>query len=253
MNQESRIALITGAAGGLGSASAVRLAQDGFRVVLVDREDRIHSVAQEINKQGLSADAMQVELTEPEQIQALVDSIDARHGRCDVLINNAGIHPVGRGDKATDLENTSLEDWNRAVAVNLTAPFLLCQALFPLMKRQQWGRIINVASRAGRTAISGTAAHYSATKSGLIGLTRAVAEKGAAHSITCNAIAPGRFPTPLADTMPPDAIAASLKRIPLGRVGNPKEFAATVAFLASEVSAYMTGAVLDVNGGAFMG
>lgn len=253
MEQSQRIALVTGAAGGLGTVSAARLAEDGFSLLLVDRDARVHEVARQLRDRGFAVDSELADLSRPQEIHQLMEGVAARQKRCDVLLNNAGIHPVGPEANATDLENTSLEEWQLAVAVNLTAPFLLCKAVFPLMKRQRWGRIINVASRAGRTSIPGTAAHYSATKSGLIGLTRSIAEKAAAYSITCNAIAPGRFPTALADTMPPDAIAASLKRIPLGRMGDPQEFAAAVSFLASDGSAYMTGAVLDINGGAFMG
>jgi 3-oxoacyl-[acyl-carrier protein] reductase len=253
MPAANRVALITGAAGGLGSAAAERLAEDGFHLVLVDREPAVHALAERLAANGRAAEALQVDLTDPAAIAALVDAVASRHGRCDVLLNNAGIHPVGSGADATDLERTTLAEWQAALTVNLTAPFLLCQAVFPLMKRQGRGRIINVASRAGRTFIPGTAVHYSASKAGLIGLTRTVAEKGAAHAITCNAVAPGRFPTPLADTMPADAIAASLKRIPLGRIGEPQEFAAVVSFLAGEAAGYITGAVIDVNGGAFMG
>ena len=253
MNNNTRVALVTGAAGSLGKAIALRLAQDGFVVIMTDCDERVIVSAEEVANYDLSVKAMITNLLDTAEIQTLIDSIAAEYGRCDVLVNNAGVHPLQSTDNATALENTTLEDWQLAIAVNLTAPFLLSKAVFPLMRANRWGRIINTASRAGRTSIPGTAAHYSATKSGIIGLTRSLAEEGAAFGITSNAVAPGRFPSPLADTMPPDEIAASLKRIPLGRIGDPCELAATVAFLASEGAAYTTGAVIDVNGGAFMG
>lgn len=253
MDKSHRVALITGAAGTLGTAASERLAHDGFRVVLSDCSGHIQAQAEALRQRGMQADAIEADLADAGAIQALVEAVLSRHARCDVLLNNAGIHPLGAQAGAADLENTALADWQRALAINLTAPFLLSQAVFPQMKRQGGGRIINVASRAARTPIPGTAVHYSATKAGLVGLTRTLAEKGAAFNITCNAIAPGRFPSPLADSMPADEIAASIKRIPLGRVGQPAEFAGVVAFLSSEAASYMTGAVLDVNGGAFIG
>jgi 3-oxoacyl-[acyl-carrier protein] reductase len=253
VNNNDRIALVTGAAGSLGKAIALKLSEDGFVVVMTDCDESVIVSAKDITRRGFSAKAKICNLLDALEIKNLIDSIASEYGRCDVLVNNAGVHPLQPTDNATALENTTLADWQQAIAVNLTAPFLLAKAVFPLMKAKRWGRIINTASRAGRTSIPGTAAHYSTTKSGIIGLTRSLAEQGAAFGITSNAVAPGRFPSPLADTMPPDEVAASLKRIPLGRIGSPHELASTVAFLASEGAAYTTGSVIDVNGGAFMG
>ena len=253
MTSTKRVALITGAAGSLGKAISFRLAQDGFIVVMSDCDRHVMEAAEDISKQGMQAEGMVANLMAASEIHNLISTINNQYGRCDVLVNNAGVHPLQNVDNATALNNTTLDDWQQALAVNLTAPFLLSQAVFPLMKAKQWGRIINTASRAGRTCIPGTAAHYSTTKSGIIGLTRSLAEQGAAFGITANAVAPGRFPSPLADTMPADEVAASIQRIPVGRIGDPFELAATVAFLASDGAAYTTGSVIDVNGGAFMG
>jgi 3-oxoacyl-[acyl-carrier protein] reductase len=253
MMKGERVALVTGAAGGLGSVSARRLGEDGFRVILVGRSQTVHELSETLNAEGIDSVSKVVDLADAAQIINLAAELRSDIGRCDVLVNNAGVHPIKPNIDPEDIEETALEDWNFALAVNLTAPFLLSREIFPMMRERRWGRIVNISSRAGRTVIPGTAAHYGATKAGLIGLSRVIAHWGAPFGVTSNTIAPGRFPTSMANTMTPEAIAASLKLIPVGRVGDPEEIAAMVSFLASDASAYTTGAVIDVNGGAFMG
>jgi NAD(P)-dependent dehydrogenase (short-subunit alcohol dehydrogenase family) len=169
-----------------------------------------------------------------------------------VLVNCAGIQPQASDRGKNFIEDVSDEIWDRTLAVNLTAPFLLARALVPAMKDRGWGRVVNIASRAGQTYVAATTTDYSATKAGLIGLTRMLAGECGPHGVTVNSVAPGRISTPLANANAEDAIAAMVSTVPLGRVGEPDEVAAAVAFLASDASSYITGETIAVNGGAHM-
>lgn len=248
MSKNQRIALVTGAASGIGLAIAQGLYADGLRVLVVDRSPAVNEVAAQI---GEGCVGLQCELTDTDRIHALREQVEKQYGRCDVLVNNAGVHPKDAGGKVT-LERMELASWNEVLAINLTAPFLLSKLFMPMMAAQGWGRIVNIASRAGRTLIPACGAHYAATKAGLIGLTRVLAEEGAPFGVTANTVAPGRISTPLSNNATSQILENSLKAIPLRRVGTPDELAAAVRFLASDGSSYMTGAVLDVNGGSFM-
>lgn len=252
-SSSQRVALVTGAAGTLGVAISDALGRNGMRVVLTDTDPAVADRADELAAEHIDAVSAIADLREPDRIVGLVDSVVAEHGRIDVLVNNAGVHPLPVGEDGADIERTDLDAWRLAFEVNLTAPFLLIKSALPHMRAARSGRIINIASRAARTAMAGSAPHYSATKSGLVGLTRSVAVQSAAWGITCNAVAPGRFPSPLSNAMTLEQIAESLRQIPLGRAGAPTELGAAVAFLASLEASYITGAVLDVNGGAFIG
>jgi NAD(P)-dependent dehydrogenase (short-subunit alcohol dehydrogenase family) len=166
-------------------------------------------------------------------------------------VNNAGGMALPKGGSVA-IEDLPTDLWLRTVAVNLTAPFVLCRLALPAMKQKGWGRIVNIASRAGRMAVPDTSVSYAATKAGLIGMTRIVADQGAKFGITANCIAPGRIATPGGTHATDDVMQRSLRLIPMARLGLPAEIAATVAFLVSDSAAYITGAVIDVNGGAFM-
>lgn len=248
---ESRIAVVTGAASGIGLASAGRLAADGFAVLLLDRSDQVTGRAAALRDSGFKADSLAGDLTDPATIPAISRLLQDRYGRCDVLMNNAGVASRVPGKEPSFLD-LSRDEWEYVIAVNLTAPFLLSQAVFPLMQANKWGRIINVASRAGRTLVRGAGVPYHATKAGIIGLTRALAGQGGRHGITANTIAPGRVVTPLSAQTPDNIVEEALKQIPVRRLGVPRDIASAVAFLASEESSFITGAVLDVNGGIFM-
>ena len=249
--QTKRVAVVTGAASGIGLASAERLASDGFTVLLLDRSEQVTERAAAIRGKGQEADSLVGDLIDPATIPLTRAVLQDRYGRCDLLMNNAGVASRVFGKEPSFL-NVSQEEWEFVVAVNMTAPFLLSQAVFPLMQANRWGRIINVASRAGRTLVRGAGVPYHATKAGIIGLTRALAGQGGRHGITANTIAPGRVVTPLSSQTPDDMVEEALKQIPVRRLGVPKDIAAAVSFLASDESSFVTGAVIDVNGGGFM-
>ena len=251
MAERQRIALVTGAASGLGLGACERLAADGHAIVLVDRSDKVLGIAERLRKEGHLAEGHVANVTDEAAMTALFDDITARRGGIDILVNNAGGMALPKGGSVA-LEDLPTDLWLRTVAVNLTAPFVLCRLAFPIMKQKGWGRIVNIASRAGRMAVPDTSVSYAATKAGLIGMTRIVADQGAKFGITANCIAPGRIATPGGTHATDDVMQRSLRLIPMARLGLPTEIAATVAFLVSDGAAYVTGAVIDVNGGAFM-
>ncbi|MBJ3775340.1 SDR family NAD(P)-dependent oxidoreductase [Acuticoccus mangrovi] len=235
-----RTAIVTGGASGIGRACVERLRHEGLTVVVVDR-------AVEAADQ---ADSFRVDLADDAAIVDFASTFRARYGRLDVLVNNAGVHPKKDGAKIL-IEETTTAMWNAVIAVNLTAPFVLFRELLPLLRRAGDARVINVASRGGRTVSPIAAAHYSASKAGLIGLTRVMAIEGAADGVMVNCVAPGPVLTSLSTNLGAvrDAMA---KTIPVGRYGRPEEIAAAVAFLASPDASFITGAVIDANGGSFM-
>jgi 3-oxoacyl-[acyl-carrier protein] reductase len=250
--QKQRIAFVTGAASGLGLSAIERLAAEGCATVLVDRSEKVLGIAERLRGEGHLAEAHVANVTDEAAMTALVDDLAARRGGIDILVNNAGGMPLPKGGSVA-IEDIPTDIWTRTIAVNLTASFVLCRLAFPAMKAKGWGRIVNIASRAGRMAVPDTGVNYAAAKAGLIGMTRIVADQGAKFGVTANCIAPGRIATPGGTDATDEVMQGSLRRIPAGRLGLPTEIAATIAFLTSDGAAYITGAVIDVNGGAFMG
>lgn len=251
MAQKQRVAFITGAASGLGLSTAERLTAEGCVTVLVDRADKVLAVAERLRGEGRLAEGHVASVTDEATMTTLVNDLATRHGGIDILVNNAGGMSLPKGGSVA-VEDLPTDLWTRTIAVNLTAPFVLCRLALPAMKAKGWGRIINIASRAGRMAVPDTSVSYAATKAGLIGMTRIVADQGAKFGITANCIAPGRIATPGGTNATDAVMQNSLSRIPVGRLGLPSEIAATISFLVSDGAAYITGAVIDVNGGAFM-
>jgi 3-oxoacyl-[acyl-carrier protein] reductase len=245
---DKRVALVTGGASGLGLAMSRGLTADGFHVVMADVAENVQEVA---NATSDACTGVQCDLTSASDIHSLTEHVMAEFGRCDVLVNNAGVHPKIDGLKE-DLPRLTLASWNKVLALHLTAPFLLSKLILPAMTTRGWGRIINISSRGGRTLIPNCGAHYAATKAGLIGLTRILAEEGAPYNVTANTVAPGRISTPLSNRTTSQVLERAVQAIPLKRIGEPDELASVVCFLASERSSYMTGTVIDVNGGSFM-
>ena len=244
---EGRIALVTGASQGIGRACALLLAESGAKLALCARnQEKLELVAGEIRAKGGEAEAFPLDVSNEEAIKATVKAVVARFGKLDILVNNAGIT---RDQLVMRMRRT---DWDDVLATNLTAPFLLTQAAIGSMLKQRWGRIINITSIFGQIGQAGQS-NYSSSKAGLIGLTMAVAREVASRHITSNAVAPGFIETAMTEVLPSELKENLLKSIPLGRQGSDMDVAHAVKFLASEEAGYITGHVLNVNGGILMG
>jgi NAD(P)-dependent dehydrogenase (short-subunit alcohol dehydrogenase family) len=240
-----RVALVTGAWRGLGRAAAVRLHERGASVAVnVRGAERAERVAREIGERAFPVAADLAAAGAPE---AIVRSTIDRFGRVDVLVNNAAL-PL-----TTRFADISAEEWRRAIEINLTVPFLLMKAVLPAMKAQRYGRIVNISSTAGRMVSTLGGAHYTASKTGLLGLTRAGAKELGVHGITVNAVCPGLIDTELTrEAAPRDVLERIAKAYPLPRLGTALEVADLICFAASESAGYITGASLDINGGDLM-
>ena len=246
-NLQGRIALVTGASQGIGRACALELARAGATVVLAARNEiKLAETVAEIEGAGGQAMAIPLDLASEESIKAGAKAVIERFGKVEILVNNAGITRDGL------MMAMKRADWDVVLRTNLTGAFLLTQALLRPMLKNRWGRIINISSVVGRTGQAGQV-NYAASKAGLIGLTRSIAREVASRGITVNAVAPGYIETPMTAVLDEKQRTAMLAQIPLGRAGTDLEIAQSVAFLASDGAAYITGHVLDVNGGMFMG
>ena len=241
----SRVAIITGAARGLGHAAAERLHERGASVVVNLRDaERADRVAREIGDRALGVAGDVAAAGVPEEI---VRRTLERFGRIDILINNAAL-PL-----TTRFEALTAEEWRKAIEVNLTAPFLLIKAALPAMKAQRYGRIVNISSTGGRMVSTLGGAHYTASKTGLLGLTRAAAKELGVFGITVNAVCPGMIDTELTrESATPEVLERLARSYPVPRLGTPLEVADLICFVASEVAGYITGASLDINGGDLM-
>jgi 3-oxoacyl-[acyl-carrier protein] reductase len=246
-----KVAVVTGAAQGLGAAIANGLTSPGTTMVLLDRSPNVKEVARNLSGNSRNAVGHVIDLADGAAITELTQNLMNEYGRCDILVNNAALSPKASDGTRLDLADIPVEQWERVLAVNLTAAFRLCAWAFPLMKAQGWGRIVNMSSRAGRMFVPQAGAHYAATKAALIGFTRTVAGEGGPFGITANCIAPGRIETPLtADNPSAAAMGATFKdQTPVGRMGTPAEVAAAVNYLVSDAAGFVTGAVIDINGG----
>jgi 3-oxoacyl-[acyl-carrier protein] reductase len=243
---EGRVALVTGASQGIGRACALLLAGSGARVALAARnEEKLAAVAQEIAAAGGEAATFRLDVASEDEVKAVVKAAIERFGKLEILVNNAGIT---RDQLVMRMKRA---DWDAVLNTNLTGAYLCIQAAVGSMLRQRWGRIINITSIFGQMGQTGQA-NYSASKAGLIGLTKAVAREVASRNITVNAVAPGYIATGMTETLAPELKEAVLKMIPLGRAGSDLDVAHAVRFLASDEAAYITGAVLNVNGGMLM-
>ncbi len=245
-----KIALVTGAASGIGLAAAELLLKDGIAVVMADRSPEVLAIAKDLGaRMGGKATGMVVELSREENVLKLARDVLAQQGRVDILVNNAGVHPKNGGNKFY-LEEITSEQWATVLAINLTAPFLLSRELIPQMKARKWGRVINISSNSARTVVPPTSAAYVTSKHGIIGLTHMSAYECASHGVTVNAIAPGPVRTGLTGQSSAANQELITKLVPMGRYGEPMELAVVIQFLASDASSFITGAVLDVNGGS---
>ena len=244
---KGRIALVTGASQGIGRACALELVRAGAVLVLAARnQEKLAEVKEEIARLGGKATAVALDVSNEESIKAGAKAVLEQFGKVEILVNNAGITRDGL------MLRMKRADWDDVLGTNLTGAFLLTQALLSPMLKNRWGRIINISSVVGRTGQAGQA-NYAASKAGLIGLTRSMARELGSRGITVNAVAPGYIETPMTAVLDEKLRMAMVAQIPLGRAGTDLEIAQSVAFLASEGAGYITGHVLDVNGGMFMG
>ena len=242
-----RVALVTGASQGIGRACALALAAEGATVALAARnEANLAAVRAEIVAAGGSAEAFALDIAKEESIRSCAKTVLEQMGTVSILVNNAGITRDGL------VLRMKRADWDDVLTTNLTGAFLLTQSLLSAMLKHRWGRIINLTSVVGQTGQAGQV-NYSASKAGMIGMTRSLAREVASRGITVNAVAPGYIETPMTAVLNEAQRAAMMASIPLGRPGSDAEIAHAVAFLASEGAAYVTGHVLDVNGGMYMG
>ncbi len=244
---KGRVALVTGASQGIGRACALELARAGATVAAAARnEEKITAVVKEITGAGGAAAGFKLDVANEDEVKATVKAVVGQCGKLDILVNNAG---VTRDQLAMRMKRA---DWDTVLSTNLTGAFLCIQAAVGPMLKQRWGRIINITSVFGQMGQAGQA-NYAASKAGLIGLTMAMARELASRNITVNAVAPGYIETAMTAGLSAEFKAEALKMIPLGRVGSDLDVAHAVRFLASEEAGYITGHVLNVNGGMLMG
>jgi 3-oxoacyl-[acyl-carrier protein] reductase len=247
MSLSGRVAFVTGASQGIGRACAARLAKEGASVALAARsQEKLNELAGEITAGGGQAAAFALDVTDEEQVRSAIKAAIAQFGKIDILVNNAGI------TRDQLIMRMKRADWEAVLQTNLTSAYLCTQQVTSSMLKQRWGRIINIASVFGQMGQAGQA-NYAASKAGLIGLTMAVARELGSRNITCNAVAPGFIETAMTEVLGDEFKQSAAKQIPLGRVGTVDDVAGAVAFLASDGASYITGHVLNVNGGMLMG
>ena len=243
---EGKVAIVTGGSRGIGAAIAALLAERGAAVVVSARDaDRLNAAVKDLEATGGAVAAVAGDVSKREDAERVVETARERFGRLDILVNNAGITRDGLLLRMKD------EDWDRVLEVNLRGAFVMTRAAAKAMVRQKSGRIINISSAAGAMGNAGQV-NYSASKAGLIGLTKASARELSHWSILVNAVAPGLIETDMAASIPAAAREALLAQVPLGRVGTPREVAEVVGFLAGEGATYITGQVFHVNGGLYI-
>lgn len=243
---KDKVAVLTGASQGIGRETALALAEAGAKVAACARnEEKLASIVNEIVNAGGEALAVKMDVAEPEQIKAGFKQIFEKFGRLDILVNNAAITRDGLALRMKQ------DDWDVVIRTNLTGAHLCIQQALSTMMRARAGRIINIASVVAQMGNAGQA-NYVAAKAGLVGLTKAIAIEIASRNITVNAVAPGFIATPMTDVLSAEVKEALKARIPLGRMGSARDVATAIVFLASDEAAYVTGHVLDVNGGLYL-
>lgn len=243
----AKTAIVTGSARGIGKAIATKLANDGYNIVIIDAcpIENSEETAKEIAALGVKTKAYKCNVTSSEEVNAVVEEVNSEFGSVDVLVNNAGITRDGLFVRMKE------EDFDLVVAVNLKGTYNFTRAVAPLMMKQRSGRIVSISSIVGIQGNAGQV-NYSASKAGIIGLTKSVARELASRGVTCNAIAPGYVETPMTAVLPDKVKEAMLDAIPMKRYGQVEDIANAVGFLVSDSASYITGQVLSVDGGMHM-
>lgn len=241
-----RTVLISGSGGGLGSATAMRLAAEGATVIATDLAAPVHLEQETVGFDG-KVETRELNVTDPEHWKQTVSSTISRHGRIDAMLMAHGVQ-----GPEYEVEDVPFDGWCRTLSINLDACFLGLQSVTGIMKRQGYGRIAALSSIAGREGNASQTA-YSASKAGLIALVKAVAKEAAPYGVTINSIAPSMFQTPLLKALSPERNAMLLSRVPTGRIGFPPEFAALASWMLSEECSYTTGQTFDLSGGRYSG
>ena len=247
MKLKDRVAIVTGAARGIGKAVALAFVREGAKVALVDVDgERSKVLHEEIRRGGGQALALPCDVSKTSEVTRMVDQVQQTFGRIDILVNNAGIIRRGTIDSVTE------EDWDRVIAVNLKGPFVCSKAVVETMKKQGYGKIVNVSSIAGKLGDITSAPGYGPSKAGLDALTKTLARQLAAYGIHVNGVAPHAIETEMSAEWSPERRKAIIDAIPLKRRGKPEDVAEAVLFLASDTAAFITGEIIDVNGGFLM-
>ena len=251
MSTSQRVALVTGAVGGLGRAIAERMAKDGCQVIAADiNVQAVRTVTDEMTAAGLPAAPLELDVANEASVARGFAEVQQRFGRLDILVNNAGI-PGPR----LNVEEMPLDAWQKVIDVNLTGIFLMCRAAIPMMRGKGWGRIVNMASLVARGQPGLKRSHYTASKFGVIALSRTLADQLGPEGVTVNCVAPSRIVTALtiaSGANDPTYFDRAIALTPMGRLGLPEDIANAVAWLCSDKAAAITGDVIDVNGGTCM-
>jgi len=246
MAVENRVAIVTGAARGIGKETALALSREKHTVIIVDLSETGKAVAEEIIEEGGSADFYRVDVSDEEGVREFVNKVDEKFGRIDVLVNNAAIRPT------KPFREMAFEDWDKVLKVNLYSTFYCCSAVLPIMERNKWGRVINLSSLASQQGSTGGHSHYAASKAGIVGLSKSLAREYAKSGITVNILAPGRIDTAGWGGELEAMRDEYAKQVPVGRIGLPEDVANVVCFLVSDKAEYITGVTLPINGGLYI-
>jgi 3-oxoacyl-[acyl-carrier protein] reductase len=238
---DGQTAIVTGAANGIGEVISRRLANAGARVAIADIDDQ--AAAEAAERIGKHAFPLHLDITDANSVRQAIETLLARTQSLEIVVNNAGL-----AGKAAPVWEQTDDDWNRALAINVTGPFFMCRAVMPHMRSRRYGRVVNIASIAGKEGNPNMAA-YSASKAAIIGLTKSVAKEVATEGICVNAVSPAVIRTKMLDQLTPAQVSYMVERIPMKRTGQPEEVAAVVHFLSSRDCSFVTGQCYDVSGG----
>jgi 3-oxoacyl-[acyl-carrier protein] reductase len=252
MRFQDKVAIVTGGASGIGAATARGLSREGARVVVADwNSENLEKMEAEMKKEGRFFLGLEIDVSSEKDVQKLVGQTVSHFGGIDFLVNNAGISPKQKGRKQ-NLWEVSIEEWDRVMAVNIRGVFLCCRFAVPRMIERGGGAIVSLSSQAAKAGSVITGSHYVISKAGVLGLTKILAREVAQHKIRVNAVAPGRIDTPMIWDVPAEVNEQIRKSIPLGRLGKAEEVAEPIFFLLSEAASFITGVVIDINGGSGM-